>query len=326
MAIVANTFQTYDAIGQREELADVIYDISPTDTPFMNNGGRGGMNAVLTEWQTDALAAVDTANAQLESDDITSFPAVSPTVRVGNYAQISRKLVLISGTLEAVDKAGRNRELSYQLAKRSAELKRDMESIALENIGAVAGDSTTARKMATLGAWVKTNTSKGTGGGDPAYTSGVPGAARTDATAGNLRSFSETLFKTVLSAMWSAGANAKFAMVGPVNKQNASQMSGIATATYNQSAAVATKIIGAADVYVSDFGVISIVPNRFQRERDCWFVDPEYYSFNYLRNFRQVPLAKTGDAEKRMLIVEWSLKVRNEAALGLLADLNSTVQ
>jgi hypothetical protein len=326
MSIVANTFQTYDAIGQREDLANIIYDISPTDTPFMSNGGKGSMSAVTHEWQTDSLAAVDTANAQLESDDITSFPAVDPTVRVGNYAQISRKLVIISGTLDAVDKAGRNTELAYQLAKRSAELKRDMESIALENIGAVAGGATTARQMATLGAWVKTNVSKGTGGGDPAYTSGVPGAARTDATTGDLRAFSETLFKTVLQSIWSNGGNLKFAMAGPVNKQNMSEMAGTATQTYFQSAAEATKIIGAADVYVSDFGTVSLVANRFQRERDVWLIDPDFYSFNYLRSFRQEKLAKTGDAEKRQMLVEWTLKVRNEAALGLVADCNSTVQ
>jgi len=323
MTIVANTFQTYDAIGKREDLTDIIYDITPTDTPFMSNGGKGSMSAITHEWQTDSLAAVDTANAQLESDDITSFPAVSPTVRVGNYAQISRKLVVISGTLEAVDKAGRNTELAYQLAKRSAELKRDMESIALENIGAVAGGPTTARQMATLGAWVKTNCSIGSGGGNPVYTTGVPGAARTD---GTTRAFSETLFKTVLQSMWSNGATLRYAMAGPVNKQNMSEMAGTATQTYFQSAAEATKIIGAADVYVSDFGTVSLVANRFQRELDVWLLDNEYYSFNYLRTFRQEKLAKTGDAEKRHLLVEWTLKVRNEAALGLVADCNDTVQ
>lgn len=323
MAAIVNTYQTYTAIGQREDLTDVIYDISPTDTPFMSNGGRGSMKATLHEWQIDSLGAVDTANAHIEGDDITSFPVTAVTTRVGNYSQISRKLVLIAGTLDAVDKAGRNTELAYQLAKRSAELKRDMEAIALENIGGAVGTAGAARTMATLGAWVKTNTVIGATGGDPVYTSGVPGAARTD---GTVRAFSETLFKSVLQQVWSSGGNLRFAMFGPVNKQNASQMAGIATATYNQSAAVATKIIGAADVYVSDFGVISLVANRFQRERDGWVLDPEYYSFNFLRSFRQEQLAKTGDAEKRMLLVEWTLKVRNEAALGLVADLNSTVQ
>lgn len=323
MAAVVETYQTYDAVALREDLTGAIYDISPTDTPFLSNGGRGTAKATMHEWQTDALAAVDTGNKHIEGDDITAFPAAVPTTRVGNYLQISRKLVQISGTLDAVDKAGRNTELAYQLSKVSAELKRDMEAISLENIGGAVGSSTVARQMATFGAWLKSNVDTGSGGGDPSYTSGVPGAARTD---GTLRAFSETLFKTVLQQVWASGGNLRMAMFGPINKQNASEMAGIATQTYYQTAAVATKIIGSADVYVSDFGTISIVANRFQRERDGWILDPAFYSLVFLRTFKQEKLAKTGDAEKRSMLVEWSLKVRNEAAHGLVADLNSTVQ
>jgi hypothetical protein len=323
MAAFTTTYQTYQAIGQREDLTDAIYDISPTDTPFVNNGGRGSASATTHEWQTDALAAVDTGNAHIEGDDIASIAAATPTVRVGNYLQISRKLVLVSGTLDAVDKAGRNTELAYQLAKSAAELKRDMEAIALENIGGDAGNATTARQMATMGAWLKTNISKEAGGTNPTWTSGVPQTART---AGSTRALSETLFKTVLQSVWDQGGTLKMAMAGPVNKQNISQFGGIATNTYFQSAAEATKIIGAADVYVSDFGVVSIVPNRFQRELDVWVLDPEFYGLNFLRAFRQFPLAKTGDADKRQMLVEWTLKVRNELAHGLVTDLNSTVQ
>lgn len=323
MTAVTNTYQTFTAIGQREDLTNAIYDISPTDTPFMSNGGRGSMKGTLHEWQTDALAAVDTGNAHIEGDDISSFPVTAVTARLGNYAQISRKLVLISGTLDAVDKAGRNTEMAYQLAKRSAEIKRDMEAIALENIGGSAGSASVARQMATMGAWIKSNVSKEAGGTNPTWTAGVPGTART---AGSTRALSETLFKTVVQSMWDNGASLKMAMAGPVNKQNVSQFSGIATHTYFQSAAEQMSIIGAADVYVSDFGIISIVPNRFQRELDLWLVDPEFYSFNFLRSFRSEKLAKTGDADKRQLLVEWSLVVRNELAFGLVTDLNSTVQ
>lgn len=323
MATISTTYQTYQAVGQKEDLADMIFDISPIDTPCVSNGGRGSASAVLHEWQTDSLASVDTANAHIEGDDVTQYPAATPTVRVGNYSQISRKLVLVSGTLDAVDKAGRNTELAYQLAKKSKELKRDMEAIVLENIGGAAGDAGTARKMATLGAWLKTNTNKAGDGVDPTYTSGVPSAARTD---GTTRAISEVLFKDVCNQVWASGGSLKMAMAGPINKQNISQFAGIATPTYNTSADKAVTIIGAADVYVSDFGVLAIVPNRFQRERDVWFLDPEYYGLRFLRPFKQEPLAKSGDADKRMLIVEWTLRIDNEAALGLLADLNDTVQ
>lgn len=325
MTTFATTYKTYEGKGLREDLTDSIYDISPTDTPFMSNGGRGTAKATLHEWQTDELAAVDTANAHLEGDDIASgdIAAADPTVRVGNYTQISRKLVQVSGTMEAVDKAGRNSELSYQLAKKSAELKRDMEAISLENIAGVAGNATTPRKLAALCTWIVTNDSRGSGGSDSGHTTGVPTVAATD---GTPRPITEVLFKAVAQLIWAEGGTLKMAMAGPVNKQNISLFAGIATKTYYQSAAEMSKIIGAADVYVSDFGTLSIVANRFQRERDLWFVDPDFYSFNFLRTFFTKKLADTGDADKRMLLVEWTMKIRNEKAMGVLADLDDTVQ
>ena len=323
MTAIVETYQTYDAIGLREDLTDVIYDISPTDTPFMSGSARGSAKATLHEWQTDALEAVDLSNNAIEGDDIATFPAVVPTVRVGNYTQISRKLVLIAGTLDTVDKAGRATEMSYQLAKRSKELKRDMESIALSNQFGVAGDSTTPREIAALGSWVKTNSNVGATGADPVYVSGVPAAGRTD---GTPRAFTEVILKDVVSQVWDVGGDLVNLMLGPINKQNMSTFAGVATKTFNRDAEVPTAVVAAADVYVSDFGVLSVFANRFSRERDGWVWDPAFTSFNFLRPFKSTPLAKTGDAEKRMLIVEWCLKVRNEAALGLVADLDSIVQ
>jgi hypothetical protein len=150
MAIVANTYLRYDAKGLRESLHDFIYDVSPEDTPFLSAAGRGDAVQTLEEWQTDALASADTANAQLEGDDVSSFSAITPTARVGNYTQISRKTFLISETEEVVDKAGRRSEMAYQVPRRGVELKIDIESICFQNIAGVAGDSTTARKAAGL--------------------------------------------------------------------------------------------------------------------------------------------------------------------------------
>jgi hypothetical protein len=324
MALVTGTYTRYTAQGLREHLTDVIYDISPEDTPFVNGAGRGKANQTLFEWQTDVLGNVDTANAHLDGDDITSFPTVVPTVRVGNYTQISRKLLIISGTLEAVDKAGRKSELSYQLSRRGAEMKRDMEAISLANQGGDAGGVGTARRTATLGAWVKTNVSfNSTGGGNPVYASGVPGVARTD---GTLRAFTETILKTVIQSAWTSGAKPSTLMVGPVNKQRASGFPGIVTRNFDMSNTTAkpTATIAAVDVYVSDFGTFKVIPNRFQRERDAWLVDFDYVSIMYLRPFQQEALAKTGDAHKRMMLAEWGLKVNQEAALGLCADLTTT--
>ncbi len=319
MAIVANTFTRYSAIGIREDLSNVIYNISPEETPFISNIGRENVKNTYFEWQTDSLAAASAANASVEGDDISSFSAVNPTTRVGNYTQISTKNVIISGTLESVDKAGRRSELTYQLAKLGAELKRDMEAALLANQASVAGNTTTARRTAGLPAWLTSNTSVGTGGADPTVGS-TPTAARTD---GTQRAFTETLLKEVVAEVWTSGGTPKMLMVGAFNKQAASAFSGIATKFRDVPAGQQAQIIGAADVYVSDFGTINIVPNRFQRARDAFVVDPEYASLAILRPIQQTELAKTGDAEKRLMLVEYGLKVSNQAAHGIVADLTT---
>lgn len=326
MTIVSNTYTRYTAIGLREQLADIISDISPMDTPGVTNAGRGTATQTLFEWQTDALAAAVTTNQQLEGDDIATFTAVTPTVRVGNYTQIARKELIISGTLDAVSKAGRNSELAYQIPRRGREIKRDQESHMWANVGGDAGGTATARVSAAMGAWVKTNDNFGTGGGSPTYTSGVPGAARTDATSGDQRPITETLFKATAQTVWTSGGMPTDVICGPVNKAKISAFGGIATQTVNVNDTVRrpTIAIGSIDYYITDWGSLRIVPNRFSRERDCWFVDYDMLKLMVLRNYQTVELAKTGDAEKRMLLIEYGLQVTNEAGLGLLADLTTT--
>lgn len=323
MALESGTYTKYDAKGIREDLSDVIYNISPVDTPFMSSIGTGPKAKQTTvEWQTDSLAAADGTNAQLEGDD-ASFSTPAATVRVGNYCQISRKTLVLSGTLEAVDKAGRKSELAYQIAKRGRELKRDMETILLRAQGGDAGGTGTARQLASMNAWLKTNTDVGSTGADPTYTSGVPGAARTD---GTQRAFTETILKAVVQDVWTEGGNPKVIMVGPFNKTEVSAFSGIATRNFDLSNVdpKPTAIIASADVYVSDFGTLRVVPNRFQRERDGWILDWELLRLRFLRPFMTEKLAKTGDAEKRMLLAEYTLQVDQEAGLGLAADLNAS--
>ena len=317
MAIVTNTFTTYSAKGIREDLSNVITNIAPEETPFTSNIGRENITNTLYEWQTDTLDAA-AANAQLEGDDVTSYDSVTATVRLTNYAQISRKTIILSNTEEVVNKAGRRSELAYQIAKRGSELKRDQEYVMLNGGIAVAGNTTTARVSASLGAFVKTNYDMQTNGANPSYTT-LPNSARTD---GNVRTFTETILKNVIQQVWTQGGTPKILMVGPVNKQRVSGFSGIASARYNINGGDRpATIIGAADIYVSDFGQVQVVPNRFQRERDAWVIDPEYAKMTVLRPYQQVELAKTGDAEKRMLIVEWGLKILTEKAHGIAADL-----
>ena len=275
------TFTRFDAVGAREDLSDMIYDISPADTPIMSSIGKGRATAVYHEWQTDALDAATTANAAVEGADATAA-TLSPTVRLGNYTQIVQKTVQVSGTLEAVDKAGRKSEKAYQLAKASAELKRDIETIITANQGRDAGTSSSARKMASLLSWIKTNTSKGSGttaGTDPT-TIGV--STRGD---GTTRTFQESMLKEVVQEVFSSGGTPTLLVVPPALKQVVSGFTGLSQHRYNSDAGGQIKILAGADLYQSDFGVLQIVPNRFMRSRDALVLDPEYASPVLARSF-----------------------------------------
>lgn len=326
MAQPSNLFDRYDGTKVvREDLANVIYNISPEDVPFMSSIGRENVSNTFYEWSTDTLAAASTTNAVIEGDD-ADLDSRAATNRVGNYTQISRKVIGVSGTLEATDKAGMRSYLAYEMAKASSELKRDMESSLLANQPAVAGNSSTARRTAGLPAWLRTNTNAGVGGGNPTLSStndGFPNAGRTD---GTQRTFTESMLKDVIQKVWAEGGDPKVCMVGPYNKTVASGFSGIAAQRVNQNApsVKATTILATADIYLSDFGKVAFVPNRFQRERDAFILDPEYASVAYLRNFRTEDLSKTGDSTKKMILVEYGLKVKTSRAHGIVADLTTS--
>lgn len=312
------TYQSYTAIGQREDLSDVIANISPTDTPFMSSVGKTKATAVYHEWQTDSLAAAALGGA-VEGADASSA-TMSPTTRAGNRTQIFQKTVQVAGTLEAVDKAGRKSEKAYQLAKASAEIKRNIELSLLSNQVAAAGNSSTARTMGGLQAWLATN-------GD-FNTDGAAGASGTTARdEGTGRTFTEALLKTVVKEVYESGGKPTVLMVNPGHKQTVSAFAGIAAQRYQAPTSAATTIIGAADVYLSDFGTMSVVPNRFMNAANsadtCAFVlDPEYAAVAYLRPFSTNELAKTGDSEKTQIIAELTLEVKNEAAHGVIGDLS----
>jgi len=313
MAQPTNTFDTYDSIGEREDLSDVIYNISPTDTPFLSSAAKTKATAVLHEWQTDSLAAASTSNAVIEGDEAT-MDAITATTRLSNSCQIMDKTIVITGTQEAVDKAGRASEIAYQIAKRAKELKRDLEAMLTTNNAEVTGSATAAREMGSLRAWVATNDVMGTSG-----TSGAAG--NTAATDGTQRVFTESLLKSVIKSVWNAGGNPTMIMVGPFNKQKLSGFTG--NSTRFDAGADAT-LYTSVDVYASDFGQLQVVPNRFSRDRDAWVLDMDFWGVAFLRDFSMHDLAKTGDTEKKQLLLEATLESRNEAASGCVADLTTS--
>jgi len=334
MAVITDTFLTYDAKGIREDLSDLISDISPTTTPFQSNIGSRDADNTYFEWQTDSLATAS-ATPVVEGQDLSSFTAVTPTVRLGNYCQINMVDFIISGTEQRVDKAGRASEIGYQAAKAAKELKRNIEVAALLNgVGAVVGGTSTARVTCGFPGWLKSNVVENTAT-KPSYSGSVPtGASEVWKSFDIPTAFLETMLKSTMQSCYENGGEPSMLMVSPFNKTAVSAFSGIASSRYNVDGAEPSVIIGAADIYVSDFGNLSVVPNRFftsvidegagsLMNNWAFLIDPDEVKLASLRPYTIESLAKTGDADKRMALREWGLQVNNEAAHGVVAAITS---
>jgi hypothetical protein len=322
MAAITNVYTTSSAIGLREDLTDSIHRVDVEDTPFMGMAGTAKSRAVIHEWQTRALNAVDTSNAKPEGQT-TSRAASTNNVRVSNICQIAEKNATVSGTLEAVDKAGRNEEMALQMADRTIELRKDMEYALLSNTAyatnATVDGESGCRTLRGLEAWLRTNTDRGGGAGadpdDPGSTLG------TTATDGDQREFTEELFLNTLQQCYESGGNVSVALMGAYNKRVASGFVGRSASTVNVGE---NKIRQAASLYDSDFGVIRLVPHRYMRSRNCFLLDPENVKVAYLRKFVRFPLSKTGDGDTRVILSEFTLEVCNEKAHGIVADLTTS--
>ena len=313
MAAPTNTFLTSAAIGNREDLSDMIYRIDPTDTPLMSAVDTEKGTAVNHEWQTQALAAASGSNAQAEGNDFAGV-AVTPTVRLGNIAQISAKFAVVSGTQQAVKHAGRANEMAYQEMLKGMELKRDMETVLFGTNQAKS--SSDPRNLASMLSWIKTNTSKGTAGGaaDPSAADGT--GTRTD---GTQIAFTEARLKTVLSSIWTNGGKPNLISTGAFNKQMFSTFTGRSTPMEQASS---KKIVASVDAYESDFGKLKVVPDRFQRARDVLVLETGKWAVAYLngRKFLSLYIAPTGDSQKREVLSEYTLVARNEKSSGGVFD------
>jgi hypothetical protein len=315
MTVPTNTFISPDAVGNRESLHNIISILNKDETPFISTIGSGDAEATYEEWQLDALGDADTNNSNLEGDDTTAA-AITPTVRVGNRTQILKKPFTISNTQEAVKKAGRDSEISYQTALAGRRAKMDLEAICCQNQASVAQSGATTRKLGGFESWITTNVSRGTGGSNGGFTSGNTVAA----TDGTQRTSTETLLKTVIRSAWTAGGKPSILLMGASQKQTFSSFTGIAT-QYQEPKGKAATVIGAVDRYVSDFGTYNAMASRFLRGREIEVIDPSLWRILWLRKWKKEELAKTGDARKFHIIGEATLESRNEAGNGIVADL-----
>jgi hypothetical protein len=313
MAVPTNTHTTYASVGNREDLADIIYNVDPTETPFISSVSKTKATGVFHEWQTQALASVDTDNAVLEGNDAVT-DATTATVRLGNYCQISDKVPSVTGTQQVIDKAGRDDEMDYQVILKGKELKRDMESILVgTNQARNAGAAGTARRLGSILSWIATNDNHV--GTSPA---GTGADVRVD---GTQRAFTEALLKAALQAIWTSGGDPDTIMLGGFNKTAMSSFVGRGTPTEDTKA---KKIIATVDLYEGDFGMQKVRANRFMRTRDCLVLQMDMWAVSYLRNMKTTDLAITGDSRSKQIICEYTLESRNEKASGAVFDLTTS--
>jgi hypothetical protein len=306
MSAPSNTYLTTAAIGNREDLTDVISRIDPTETPVYSLCDKAKATATLHEWQTQALAAA-ASNAQAEGDDFAAV-AVTPTVRLTNRTQISTKGIVISGTQEKVDKAGRSSEIDYQMALKGLEMRRDIE------FGLTQNDvtATSPRKSRGLLGWTVDNANKASDTTLASY------SGNTGVTDGTTRSFTEAQLKNVLQLVYIAGGKPDTISMGAAAKQTFSGFTGGANRNDNSED---KKVTAAVDVYVSDFGTLKAVPNLFQRTRDVFILESDKLAIAWLRPIFKKKIAATGDSEKAMLIGEWTLENKNPKAHGAIYDI-----
>ena len=315
MAQPSNTFDRYDVKGIREDLENVIYDISPEETPFYSSLKKVKASNTYHEWQTDSLRS-SAANAHIEGDD-TVGEARTATTRLGNYTQIFKNAVIIPDTDEGLDKAGRAAEMAYQVLKIAKEQKLDIEKALFDNNKYEVGSASAARELAGCGAYVKTNVANigGSGGANP--TGSVPGnTARTDGTA---TVFSQADFDTVMQGIWEAGGNPDTVYLSAFQMNKALDFTG-----YNNQRshieATSKTVVKAVDIYVTPWGTVEFTPSRENRGRDVWIMDSDMWACGVLRPTKNTELAKTGDSTKRQVLTELTLISKNEAASGLVAD------
>jgi hypothetical protein len=307
-----NTFSSYDAVGNREDLSDIIYDISPTETPFLSALERVKSTSTKHEWQKDALAAASATNFVIEGDDATT-DASTATSRIYNYCAISDKVARVTGTQEGVSKAGRRSEMAYQMQKRMKELKRDVEAALLENNAYVAGNDTLARECAGVQAYIKTNISKAA---DATAPTGDGSDGHTDGTA---RALQESFVEAALALAWSSGGNPTMGILNAFQKRKAAQFSGSSSKTSDGDK---KKVVNSVDIYIDPLGnEIRFVPCRQVPADVIHMFDMEYVKFAPLRDFKTIDLAKTGDSERKQILVEYTLEMCNEAAHASVYDL-----
>lgn len=317
MTVPTNLSTTLTAVGNKEDLEDVIYRVAPDKTPLVSMIGKGKATARYHEWQTEALDAVDPTNSMLEGDDVGDLDAPNNTARIGNYNQIFHKKFGVSRTQEVVDSAGRSSDLNRQKVLKGIAIRRDAEARFIGNYASVVQSGGTTRKSAGLLAFITTNVSRGSGGSNGGFSNGIVAAA----TPGTQRTFTETLVSSGLATGFSNGAEPSVAIMSGPHKQQFARFTGVADVRMEVKGRNQATIVAGAEYYVSDFGALALIPHQYGLTRDCVMVDPNLAEVSTLDGFKTEDLGKTGDSKRKLMTHEATLTCKNEAGHILIADL-----
>ena len=314
MAATVAASKAYDLAGGalREDLADIIYDISPMDAWFVSHAARGKASSTTHEWLSDTLVAASSTNAAIEGDAFSATARTLPT-RLKNYTQIRTKSSEVTGTAQKVDNAGMRELLGYHTARAGKEAKRDMEAACLGNNPASVGTSVSARVSGGVPTWIyELNHIKMTGQAAAGFSTTAPVSGFPTATMPGIGSsataFTETDLKNMLGKAWSAGGDVDTILCSAAVYNTISGFTGLATRFRDVGSKQQAQIIGAADVYVSAYGVHNIQLSRYILTAACYSLDMKTWAIDYLRPFQTIEIAKIGDAERRMLLSEWTLR------------------
>jgi hypothetical protein len=325
MAALTGTTDSYSLVGKAEDVEDAIFDISPTETPVLTMAKRKKATATLHQWQTDALAAA-ASNKAVEGDDAT-FASATPTALLSNYTQISKKTVMVSRTTDTIRKYGRAKELARLVTKYGKELKRDIEFQIVSAAGSSAGNATTPRASAGIGAMIVNRVFAGTAANTAGTVPGYAGGVFTAPTAGTAGTFVEDNLKDALEAAWTDGGNPEIILTNSKNKRRMAAFAGASAFQGFQTTNNGKEqggIVGGVDVYISDYGNHKVVLDRYMVQSAVYCVDPEYVSVAWLDPIQIQDLAKTGDAEKKHMVCEWTLVLENPDAHAQIRDAIAT--
>ena len=288
--MASNAYVTYEAVGNREDLLDIITNISPEETPLMTKFGTSKVTGMTHSWLTDSLSEPK-QNAVLETAEFGTTEA-TPRVKLSNDIQIFMRDCTVSDSQEAVLKAGVKSEMAYQMQKVMKMIALDVEYAIVRNSTRQAGNSVQVGLMGGVPYFNDVNVLDG------------------EAHAGE-DELTEELLNDAIQLAWKKGGTPDICVVSGANKRIISGFTGNAD---RQRSADSTKIKQIVDIYESDFGMVNMVLHRLQLDTRVDFLQTEYWKLAYLIPFKTYDRPKDSLLNGKVVSGQLTLECRSKEA------------